>query len=320
MYQIKSLPEDFYVREIINLPFKKGQFSYYWLSKTGFSTMEAVDFLSQKLRIPKKLFNFAGAKDKKAVTEQALSIKQGPHKDFDFGKIRLEFLGTGEEQINLGENIGNYFEIILRDVRKMPEEKKWFINYFDDQRFSNNNAEIGRAIVKKEFEKAIALILENRKKGYERNVEKHLNENKNDFIGALRKADKSILRMYIHSFQSFLWNEKVSSMFSGENNENEGRSSKKISYALGQLEVPLTKPENTEVELFGFGSKEGFKDISPRDFIIKEIPELSSEGAFRQLVAEAEDLKTETKENEVKLSFSLPKGSYATMLVKQLFA
>jgi len=315
-YAIKTIPEDFYVKEIINLKIEeKGSFAYCLLKKIGFPTIEAVEFISKKLNIPRKNINFAGTKDKKAVTEQAVSIRNWQGKDFDFGKIKLEFLGYGNEPVNLGSNEGNYFEIIIRNIEKRPKERKWLINYFDDQRFSENNVDVGRAIVKRDFRKA-AEILRN-----------ETVINGNDFIGALRIIDKKILTLYVNAYQSYLWNKCVSRIF--EKQEN-----RKIGYSLGELVIPDKKPKQSKYPLIGFGTGEDDikeileeEKITPREFIIREIPELSSEGTLRNVVVEVKDLKIGDLESDelnkgkkkIKICFTLPKGCYATMFLKQLF-
>jgi len=306
-YTIKSAPEDFYVKEIIELKTQeKGSYAYYWLKKANLSTIEAVDIISKKLGIPKKFFNFAGTKDKIAITEQAISIKGGAKKDYDFGNIQLTFIGYSGEPINLGTNSGNYFEIILRDAEKIPKKRNWMINYFDDQRFSDKNVDVGRAIIKKDFKTAAELLKD------------EIIVEGNDFVGALRQADKKIVKFYINAYQSYLWNKAVSILLNSE---------KKISYSCGKLSVPGKKPKQFNYPIIGFGTDESKvkeilaeEKITTRDFVIKQIPELSSEGTEREVVVEIKDLKIEDLSNKtIKLCFSLPKGSYATMLVKELF-
>ena len=67
--------------------------------------------------------------------------------------------------------------------------------------------------------------------------------------------------------------------------------------------------------------------IKYRDFIIKEIPELSSEGGIRKLfvrplnfeaVEKGEDELNDGK-YKIKLRFFLPKSSYATEVIRQMF-
>ena len=64
--------------------------------------------------------------------------------------------------------------------------------------------------------------------------------------------------------------------------------------------------------------------ITPRDFILPQIKELSAEGGERELLIKTEHLEISmTKEagNTYKaiISFTLPKGSYATVIIDSLF-
>ena len=70
------------------------------------------------------------------------------------------------------------------------------------------------------------------------------------------------------------------------------------------------------------------EQIEFNDFVIRAIPDLSSEGSERELYAEVKDMKIGELEKDelnkgkkkVKISFSLDKGSYATEVVKALFS
>ena len=100
--------------------------------------------------------------------------------------------------------------------------------------------------------------------------------------------------------------------------------------------------KNFKIPIAGFGTE--FKDYDAiiekiinkimddeglclRDFIIRRIPELSSEGGIREMYAEAKNLKIGKLEDDelnkgkkkIKISFILDKGCYATEFIKQLF-
>ena len=150
MFKFKQKPEDFKVTEKIKLdmfddPEKKGDYSYYTLTKKDQNTIDAVMIIAKAWHIKPKFINFAGTKDKNAVTEQVISISKGPKKDLYLDNITLNYLGQGNERINLGSLEGNGFEIIVEtdndlnngqilnglQVKKLTKT----INYFDDQRF-----------------------------------------------------------------------------------------------------------------------------------------------------------------------------------------
>ena len=175
MHQIKASSEDFVVKEISKAnAYSNGQYAYFLLKKTNYSTVRALEVLSEKLKIPLKNFSFAGNKDKNAVTEQKISIFRGS-KNFDninLNNIELRYLGNGKEPISLGDLEGNEFTITIRDlnssgIKKIKSIEKKIIkipNLFGPQRFSKNNHLVGKAIIKKDFRKAIELVLENKGK------------------------------------------------------------------------------------------------------------------------------------------------------------
>ena len=301
MYKIKQVPEDFKVKEIIKIDVKeKGSYCYFLLKKKNYTTVKAIEQIANVFGKRFKDFGFAGTKDKKAVTEQMVSAKgisKARIEKIDLKDIEIEFKGYGDEPISLGDLEGNEFEIVVRNIENKPEIKKRFVNYFGEQRFSVNNAETGKAIIKKDFKKAVELILEN-EGDYEKDVEEYLESNENDYVGALRKIKLKILKMFVHAYQSRLWNDAVKDNLDKE-----------------------------EIPIIGFGTDSDlYEGINQRDFIIKQIPELSSEGGIRKVYAEAKDLvageleKDELNQGKkIKLKFKLDKGCYATEFIKQNF-
>ena len=70
------------------------------------------------------------------------------------------------------------------------------------------------------------------------------------------------------------------------------------------------------------------EDISERDFIIRQIPQLSMEGSKRKLFLKPHNFKSSQLEvdelnkgkNKIKIEFKLDKGCYATTLIKYLMS
>ena len=216
MHQIKQLPEDFIVKEISKIkPQNNGQSAYYNLKKTNYTTIDALQILSNKFRIPLKHFGFAGNKDKNAIIEQKISIFRGS-KNFEnikFDNIELKYLGNGKEPISLGDLEGNEFVITVRNLDKkhikkiqtLKNKKIKIPNLYGPQRFSKNNHLAGKAIIKRDFKKAIDCVLENN--GIiENKIRDYIKGNKNNYIGALRLIPLKTLKLFIHSYQSFLFN------------------------------------------------------------------------------------------------------------------
>ena len=57
--------------------------------------------------------------------------------------------------------------------------------------------------------------------------------------------------------------------------------------------------------------------LSAEDFIIPELPHCSSTGSRRELICPVNDLAAEIGEGSYRLTFSLPKGNYATCLLRE---
>ena len=309
MYILKQTPEDFIVKEIINVKTEdKGIYSYFVLKKKDYNTVEAIEKIANKLNIPSKFIGFAGNKDKRAVTEQVISIKTTKKiNDLRLDDIDLEYIGKGNEPVSLGSHEGNQFVITIRNlasretdkIKKISKNKLLVPNYFGEQRFSKNNIEIGRSMIKKDFKKASELA--------------GLKVNNNDYVGGLRKINKKVLTLYLHAYQSYLFNDTINQY----------------------LKINKNKPvKNIKIPIIGFGTETSNNQlgkiingilkqekISLRDFIIRQMPELSLEGAERDLFAEVKDFKIiKLGKGKATISFYLPKGSYATVVIEKLFS
>ncbi|MBU0979974.1 MAG: tRNA pseudouridine(13) synthase TruD [Nanoarchaeota archaeon] len=314
MYLIKAKPEDFMVVEQSDLKLQdSGIYRYYGLDKRDLSTMEAVAAIAEKLNISTKFINIGGNKDKTALTRQTISIKGGPKHGMSIGKLSLTYLGAGDERMALGMLTGNRFEITVRRLQSGAEERRTIPNYFDDQRFgiTKNNHLIGKHIIRREFEGACRLI----------------GLATEDPIAKLASIEPRMLRLYVHAYQSYLFN-KLLCMRIEKSGDHD-----LIDYALGKLLFPRKDVvSDEELSLPGFGT-EGADDIlkeeglTSRDFIIRQLPGLSAEGVMRKAFVGIQELKlSELEDDEMHpgfkkqtVKFSLPKGSYATIVIKSLF-
>jgi tRNA pseudouridine13 synthase len=301
MYKIKQSPEDFIVNEIPNRVWdKKGSYTIYNLKKKNYTTEKAVTIIAEYLKIPRKLIGYAGNKDKLAITTQYISIKGSSDDGFDLKDISLKKVGYSDQPISLGDLKGNEFKINVQTELK-PKPIKKIVNYFGEQRFSKNNTEIGYLLLKKKFKESVELILKHELE-FGPTIKDYIDKKPNDYIGALRKIPIKILKLYIHSYQSKLWNEiaKIKS----KNKQNEKLPIIGFTTDLNKDVEEIIKKEN----------------ISTRDFIFHQIPELSQEGNQRDLFAEIRNLKIKKIEKGYNLSFELDKGAYATEVIKQIFS
>lgn len=307
MYIIKEKPEDFVVEEVFEFIPATGPYSVYVLEKRNMTTLDACSRIAKALKIQQKNIKWAGNKDKVAVTRQHISIYRAGAEKLQLEGIEIKFRGYAGEPIYLGAHKGNKFAITVRNVAEKKLDTDNVPNYFGEQRFSSNNAEVGKLIIRKDFKKASQLISNPSVKDY-------LLKNPTDYIGAIRQLPRTVLMIYVHSYQSLLWNMVAESC--------------------------LDERKDAEVQIIGFGTRIGTDKVSnavkqvmeqeginTRDFIIREIPDASVEGGTRRLFMEAKDFECEWCEDDMHenkkkavIKFFLSKGSYATVLVRHLFA
>jgi tRNA pseudouridine13 synthase len=334
MYKIKQIPEDFIVKEIFDLKKKKlsltgskeHPYAYFLLTKRDYTTMKAVSFIAHRLNMPSNKIGFAGNKDKNAVTEQYISIRFGGKErveNLNIKDIDLKFIGYSAEPISLGDLSENSFEIVVRNLtkNKLPQTITKIPNYFGEQRFSDNNYIIGKCIVKKDFKKAVEILIKNEKEFGPR-IEDFIKKDPKNYIGVLRLFPLKILKIYVHAYQSHMWN-KIAEAY------------------IKKQDKSIDEIKNIKIPIVGFQTGLGNPDIKDyvvkimkkeelvqRDFIIRPIPELSSAGDYRSLFTTVRNLDiSQPEEDELnlgkykyKLKFSLSKGSYATVVIDQMFS
>ena len=157
-------------------------------------------------------------------------------------------------------------------------------------------------------------------------------------VSALRSISINIRRLFIHAYQAYIFNRCLSNAII--NGENILRSSD--GDLCFELEGPLTFGKIRKfnpttdldarmipaVRLAGYSFQPGKgrfelitkkimdeENVTPRDFYIKEMQELSNQGGFRQAPLCCRDF---SYKGSFVLSFKLPKGSYATTLLREI--
>ncbi|MBI2548306.1 tRNA pseudouridine(13) synthase TruD [Candidatus Woesearchaeota archaeon] len=340
MYLLKKIPEDFIVQEKKQLTFiENGTYSYFLLRKCDYTTEKAVALIAQQLHLPRKRINYAGAKDRYACTEQYISIRgyvpRFQEKSFGAnGSITLRYFGRGNERLNLGSHEGNAFVITVRnldsaDIDQLQQQllvlkdiNYHLPNYFDVQRFSSQNIAIGMALLHQNMEQAAKLM----------------NPSVTHPFEELRRNPKRILQLYVHSVQSVIYNRMVTLFL-------QQKISKYV--IVNELLFPTERLSSAiyaaGAPLVGFGTPDELETYDPemialiqkimqeyqvtfRDFIVRKLPEASSEGTSRQLFFDVASLKTgipvsdelHPGKKKVQISFILPQGSYATIVIKFL--
>lgn len=385
--KLKQLPEDFKVEEISSISISKDKKGYriYLLEKKGMETFSLLAYLSKKNKIPVKDFGIAGLKDRHAVTKQHFSIPSRYEiTSLNENNIKINFLGYSDKALELGDLIGNRFDITVRNIRKgeldgiRQKAKNISVigvpNYFDSQRFGSviNNKFVAKFLLKKDYEAAVKVYLTEFTKhesGKFKREKKFIAENWNNILSisiknpslarvvneykktkswlqAYRQIPSNLREIMVSAYQSYLWNECIKELLRRTVNK---KSLYSISYNIGTLlfyknlseeevkKIPLAfktiseeiKPSNAEKEIIGkVLSKEG---LSIQDFGIKkdtgnffkvhERKALLKPENFGISEPQIDEINDRGRKNifKVKLTFSLPKGSYATIITKRIF-
>ena len=168
-----------------------GRYLHFSLYKENKDTMEAISWLSKQLKMYPKSFQFAGTKDRRAVTVQRVSVERVfVNPLLSAGRtLRNAHIGNFEYRphpLQLGELDGNEFVITLRDcnfhyhapieskvilegaqaivgeaVRNLSE--RGFINYYGLQRFGSfaiGTEAVGLKMLQGDFQGAVDAILD----------------------------------------------------------------------------------------------------------------------------------------------------------------
>ncbi len=267
-------------------------------------------------------------------------------------------------------------------IKEKLDELRGFPNFFGTQRFGSVRPIthlIGKALIRGDFEGAVMMYVANpmdeesseandarrrlqetmdfkealrtfpNRLTFERTMLMRLNETPGDYLGALRTLPPNLLMMFVHAYQSFLFNRIIC--------ERIRRGLSLREPMVGDLVLPLTKgnlpdhdnpilvtDDNLEkarrnasegkafVSGLLYGTESTFaegemgaieksiieaEDIQKLDFQIIGLREASSKGTRRELLAPFRDFKLEVGEGEATFSFSLNKGCYATALMRE---
>jgi len=156
-------PRDFTVEEIPLYEFSgTGEHLIVQVRKKGLSTWELTDLLSNCLGIPRRQIGYAGLKDKHALTTQYLSLPASVEKElerFEHEGVKILDMTRHENKLRVGHLKGNRFRLRFKKVLGVQKEKidqvldwieaRGMPNYFGLQRFGTegNNWQEGQALV-----------------------------------------------------------------------------------------------------------------------------------------------------------------------------
>ena len=152
-------------------------------------------------------------------------------------------------------------------------------------------------------------------------------EKSNDPVKAMRAIPLQMRRFYVQAYQSFLFNRTLSEAFNfGENifepqssdvcfdkNSNIGKFQNDGSQKLA---IPLVGHSYYKKTRFDYHVQKILFDecVSTKDFLIKELQEVSIDGGFRNALISC----TNYSLNDNVVNFTLSRGSFATIVLREI--
>lgn len=185
--------------------------------------------------------------------------------------------------------------------------------------------------------------------GFEKSMVGHLMNNPEDWVGAISVLPNNLQMMFVHAYQSYLFNLMLSKRMENElplNLPVEGdtvipitvdgvpdhnnpivATSKNLDLVAHQV-----KTGRAYVSIVLFGSETEIQDgvmgeiessvieaenLTRSDFIVPELPRCSSRGSRREIICTVNNLDYTVGDDFYNVNFSLTKGNYATTLIRE---
>ncbi len=312
-FKFYQTPTDFIVDEIASTEFKgKGNYLILHVQKIELTTWDMVAIFAEYLSIPAQKIGYAGLKDKHATTKQYISVDASYEKmlkKFYHKQIKILSTTRHSHSIRMGDLAGNRFSINLHfvdniDAGKIEKvarkiAKNGLPNYFGYQRFGRDNDSINQA--------------------------------KEMIQGDLFIDDAKVKKFLISIYQSTYFNdwlrERVNlSLESGESKfkllDGDVYLSKEAKLSTPKI-MPIKEYESKRLVPTGLlCGRDVFRARDDAREIEKNYDDefLQDKGYRREALIYPKDIFCNyiKKQTLLNISFSLPKGSYATVFLEAI--
>ena len=352
---LKIAPEDFIVEELpLYEPSRSGSHTFFAIRKQNLSTLEAINQIARELQVPKRDFGYAGLKDKHAITTQVLSVEGiSPERVLKIEQPAIEVLWAERHahKLRVGHLRGNRFEITVRDLSQdwLPTiklvmgrlAKEGVPNRFGVQRFGNRNDThlIGKALMKSEWETVIRHILGDNPTQISdvgRRMQREL---------ARKSVEKAVMciphrlrKLYLSAYQSYLFNCILEKRLPHLGKLLDGDIAVKHSNGAPFLvkDARIEQQRADVLEISPSGPIFGYKMRLPtNEVLMLETSVLSDEGVRFETFRKVAGIRlpgarrplrmplthhsvSGADDTEICLSFTLPAGGYATVVLEEI--
>ena len=311
-FKFEQNKDDFIVDEI-GLEWKgNGNFIILQVQKIELTTWDMIAAFAKHLNINAEKIGYAGLKDKHATTTQYISIESKYEKElkkFRHPQIKILNKTRHTHSIRMGDLEGNRFHINLFEVNQIQagqieklarkSEKLGLPNYFGYQRFGRDEDSI---------DQAKAMI-----------------------EGELHIEDAKLKKFLISIYQSVFFNEWLQERVSLSRKENNSKFMLLEGDIYMTTEGKLFTPKNIPQKDFEAKKVLPTGLLCGRDVFrargkAREIEEkyddgfLYDKGLRRSAIIFPKDIELEYNNNfdMMKVAFTLPKGSYATVFLENI--
>lgn len=313
----KVTPEDFEVEEIpAYRPSGEGEHLYLWVEKRGLTTLEAAQRLAVCAGCKPDDVGFAGLKDKFAVTRQFFSLpvpRTEPTLDDIGPDLAILSRSRHGNKLRTGHLHGNRFRLWLRGVKDLSAAQAAFAalcaqglpNAYGDQRFGRfgDNVARGREVLQgtlrvRRFERKL-LLSAVQSDLFNRVLARRLEE------GTWNRACPGDVLKKHESGGEFVCSEpetdapRVAAWEVSPTGPMFGPEMRRPEAAVAELEEAVLAESGLSRDVFRDGGGE-------------------TAGARRWLRVPLGAASLESEGEDVRLCFELPKGSYATGVVREL--
>ncbi|XP_024545318.1 pseudouridylate synthase 7 homolog isoform X2 [Selaginella moellendorffii] len=216
-------------------PADRHKFCQFYLYKENKTTQSALMIVAQKIGVKAKNMGFAGTKDKRAVTTQRVTVYK--HSATQLAALNKALFGI---------KLGNFSDVVAESEHAIKEAAEGmgnsgFINYYGLQRFGSCGVPthaIGAKLLQGDWKTAVDLILQEREGEQqaaeesrkifktagpaealklmphhmiaERAILLGLKKDPANYLQAIQNIPRPMRMMYVHSYQSYLWNSAAS--------------------------------------------------------------------------------------------------------------
>ncbi|MDA7817703.1 tRNA pseudouridine(13) synthase TruD [Sulfurimonas sp.] len=309
-YQTK---DDFIVDEVPVGEFKgKGNFLILHVKKVEMTTWDMIAVFAEYMAVPAQKIGYAGLKDKHATTTQYISVDASYEKllkKFHHKQIKILSSQRHSHGIRMGDLSGNRFSINLHFVDNIDAgriekvarriSKNGLPNYFGYQRFGRDNDSIQQA--------------------------------KDMIKGEIFIEDSKIKNFLISIYQSTFFNDWLRERVELSREKNDGKflllEGDVYKDEKGKFSTPKIMPtrDYESQKLVPTGLLCGRDVFRARDEARKleenfDDEFLQEKGYRREALIYPKDIECKyvKKETKLTISFTLPKGSYATVFLESI--